>query len=267
MVWGEGGGDGAAVAAAEWQDPGPWEFWAVCRVLASFHGRPRRGGGTADPGWGATDCVVGTILSQCTTDRVSHRVFRRLQAAFPGGWEAVMRAPEAEVARELHEGGQNKIKARFIQGLLRTVYEERSHCSLDNLRDLAPEDARRELLRFPGVGCKTASCVLVYSLGLPDFPVDTHVFQLARALGWVPPGASRDAAYARLNACVPAELCYDLHVLLQEHGKAFGHAPSLVRPDLREAVGRLAAEGRDPRAEYLRLPCQTLGDSVSHVRR
>ena len=263
----EGGDAEAAPGGREWPRPEPWELWAACRVLAGFHGRPRRGGGSADPSWGATDCVVGTVLSQCTTDRVSHRVFKRLRAAFPGGWESVMRAPEAEVAGALREGGQSNMKARFIQGLLRTVFTERGHCSLDYLRDLPAEDARRELLRFPGVGPKTAACVLVYALHLPDFPVDTHVLQLAVGLGWVPPGTSREAAYEHLAARVPPQLCYDLHVLLQEHGKAFGHGASGAVPDLRAAMEQLRREGRDPRAEYLGLPARTVGESVSHVRR
>ena len=178
-----------------------------------------------------------------------------------------MRAPEVKVAHALHEGGQSNVKARFIQGLLRTVYAERGHCSLDYLRDLPAEDARRELLRFPGIGPKTASCVLVYALHLPDFPVDTHVLKLALRLGWVPPGTSREAAYRHLSARVPPQLCYDLHVLLQEHGKAFGHGASGAHPDLPAAMEQLRHEGRDPRAEYLRLPARTIGESVSHVRR
>ena len=92
---------------------------------------------------------------------------------------------------------------------------------------------KAELSRFKGVGAKTISCLLMVCLRRADFPVDTHVWKVAIALGWVPRSASRDETYTHLNAIVPAEIKYPLHVMLVEYGKQQKNDVALLRQHCR----------------------------------
>ena len=103
--------------------------------------------------------------------------------------------------------------------MLDTIVRERGECSLEYLWDLSTEDVKKELGRFKGIGPKTMSCVLMFCLQRPEFPVDTHVWKIAKTLKWVPPSASREDTYLHLNSRVPDAAKYDLHVLLVDHGK------------------------------------------------
>ena len=94
--------------------------------------------------------------------------------------------------------------------------------------------SRAELCRFKGVGPKTASCVMLFELQRQDFPVDTHVWKIAIALGWVPKSASRDQTYEHLNEIVPDEIKYELHVLLVRHGKDYRNEVKVLRAAVRE---------------------------------
>jgi endonuclease-3 len=69
------------------------------------------------------------------------------------------------------------------------------------------------------VGPKTAACVLLFSMGRPAFPVDTHVHRVTARLGWIPPGATAERAHQLLGPRVPAGIRYDLHVGLVTHGR------------------------------------------------
>merc|ERR1712216_1115917 len=101
--------------------------------------------------------------------------------------------------------------------------------TLEHLRLLPDEEIKQYLSRFKGVGPKTVACVLMFALGRHEFPVDTHVWQLAQSLGWVSGKAGREQTYDHLNAIVPGHLKLDLHVLLVEHGKRDGHAATLLK--------------------------------------
>jgi endonuclease-3 len=164
------------------------------------------------------DGLVATILSQNTSDVNSGRAFRSLKEAFPT-WEEVRTADPLELADSIRSGGLAETKAARIQSLLQAVHEERGETSLEHLREWSSDEIRAYLSRFPGVGPKTASCLLLFTLGRADFPVDTHVWRIARRLGWLPDNASREATYETLNALVPDDLKYSLHVLLIHHGR------------------------------------------------
>ena len=97
--------------------------------------------------------------------------------------------------------------------------EEEGLISLEHLRLLPTDEVKRYLTSFKGVGPKTVSCVLMFTLGRAEFPVDTHVWHIAKKLRWVPPAATRETTYEHLNRRVPDDLKYDLHVLLVDHGK------------------------------------------------
>ena len=164
------------------------------------------------------DALVGTVLSQNTTDVNSRRAFASLKDAFPT-WEEVHAAPASELEESIRQGGLAATKSKRIKAILDALIEERGELSLEHLRDLSDDDVKTALRRFNGVGAKTVSCVLLFCLGRADFPVDTHVWKIALALNWVPNAADRDGTYAHLNRRVPAAIKYEMHVLLVEHGK------------------------------------------------
>ena len=165
------------------------------------------------------DGVVSTMLSQNTTNANSTRAFANLKKTFPT-WQKVLdlKTPE-KLEKAIHCGGLAKIKANRILNLCRTLQEERGSPSLEYLRDWSNEEIQKDLIRFPGLGKKTISCVLLFTLGREEFPVDTHVYRIAKQIKWIPSGFSRDDAYEFLNNVVPPPLKLNLHCLLIAHGR------------------------------------------------
>ncbi|KAI5862238.1 DNA glycosylase [Durotheca rogersii] len=248
-------------------------------VLVSIHGaRVRPAGAAAAPtdraGCGESpsvlDALVRTILSQNTSNSNSARAKLDMDEVYgPGGgdesaeqarWRAVAEGGAAKLERAIARGGLGGVKSRAIVDILRQVEARYGTYSLDHLlqravgagvgaEDYDDEAAMRELISFRGVGPKTASCVLLFCAGRDSFAVDTHVHRITGQLGWRPAGASRDEAFAHLDARVPPRLKYALHVLLVEHGRACDECRaggrSRGRCALRRAFpgGRMAAEG------------------------
>jgi endonuclease-3 len=165
------------------------------------------------------DGVVSTMLSQNTTSANSTRAFANLKKAFPT-WDKVvkLKAP-TKLEEAIHCGGLAKIKAQRIMNICQTLQGERGSPSLEYLRDWSIPQIQQELMRFPGLGNKTVSCVLLFTLGREEFPVDTHVYRISKQLNWIPASYSRDNAYDYLNAEVPPPLKMDLHCLLIDHGR------------------------------------------------
>jgi len=180
------------------------------------------------------DALVGTILSQNTTDVNSQRAFSSLKAAFPT-WEEVLAAPSAEIEEAIRSGGLAATKTERIKAILQTLRDERGEISLEHLRAMDDATVKAALKKYKGVGDKTISCVLLFCLMRADFPVDTHVWKIALALKWVPSGADRDGTYAHLNRIVPDDIKYALHVLLVAHGKAYKNDVKVLREALRQA--------------------------------
>jgi endonuclease III len=193
--------------------PGPADAAAVHRRLRAEQGRfvPK-------PVLPALDEVVATVLSQHTSDLNSERAFARLKEIFPS-WEQVADAPAEEVADAIRRGGIADQKARRIKQILAVVEEREGRVSLDRLDELDDAAATAYLESLPGVGPKTAACVLTFSLGRAAFPVDTHVHRIAIRLGWIPAKTTADAAHRLLAGIVPAPIRYDLHVALVTHGR------------------------------------------------
>jgi len=192
------------------------------------------------PGWepdgDALGGLVATVLSQHTSDVNSAQAYARLVAAFPT-WEAVRDAPTAAVAEAIRPGGLAGIKAGRIQHILRVLTErlDGAPLSLGHLDTLPAADALAYLRSLPGVGPKTAACVLLFSLGKPAFPVDTHVHRVARRLGWIGPRVSAEAAHETLARAIPAERHHTLHVDLIRLGREICHTrgPECQRCPLR----------------------------------
>ena len=181
-------------------------------LAAAYSPRPYR------PHRDAVSELVLTILSQNTSDTNSGRAFQQLMDAF-GTWEAIASAPVDAIAEAIRSGGLADIKAPRIRNALRAIYEARGEYSLDFLADLPLEEARAWLTALDGVGPKTAACVLLFSLGMPAMPVDTHVHRVSRRLGLVPRRASPLKVQEILEALIPAEDIYPFHLQLIAHGR------------------------------------------------
>lgn len=164
------------------------------------------------------DQVVSTVLSQHTSDVNSGRAFARLKARFPD-WEQAAHAPAGEIEDAIRCGGLARQKARHIKAILAAVGEREGRVDLGRLHGLDDAAAERYLTSLPGVGVKTAACVLAFSMGRAAFPVDTHVHRVVTRLGWIPAGVTAEKAYRLLAARVPADIRYDLHLALIRHGR------------------------------------------------
>ena len=167
--------------------------------------------------------LVLTILSQNTSDSNSGRAFARLLEAFPS-WDAVIDAPLPELIAAIQPGGLAPTKAPRIQAALRDVRERAGGFDLRFLADLPVEDARAWLRELHGVGPKTVACVLLFALGRPAMPVDTHVFRVAARLRLIPPRAGRAAmtpekAHELLERAVAPGDFYAFHIGLVKHGR------------------------------------------------
>lgn len=180
--------------------------------------RAEQGEFTPKPGLPVIDQVVATVLSQHTSDRNSERAFAQLKEAFPT-WEQVADAPVDQVADAIRCGGIADQKARRIQQILAAIEEREGGIKLDRLLSLDDSAVEAYLRSLPGVGPKTAACVLVFSMGRPAFPVDTHVHRIVTRLGWIPPKTTAEKAYQQLTPRIPASIRYDLHVALITHGR------------------------------------------------
>ncbi|HEY9524273.1 MAG TPA: endonuclease III [Thermopolyspora sp.] len=169
------------------------------------------------------DQVVATVLSQHTSDRNSERAFTQLKTRFPK-WEQVADAPVEDVADAIRCGGIANQKARRIQQILTAIEEREGSIDLDRLHDLDDETVESYLTSLPGVGPKTAACVLVFSMGRPAFPIDTHVHRVTTRLGWIPPNTTAEKAYRLLAPRVPPDIRYELHLALIAHGRTICQA-------------------------------------------
>ncbi|HOT92743.1 MAG TPA: endonuclease III [Anaerolineae bacterium] len=167
--------------------------------------------------------LVNTILSQNTNDRNRDIAFARLRTQFPT-WEAVRDAPPEAIIEAIRPAGLAPSKGPHIQAALRQITAERGTLSLDFLATLPLEEARQWLLRLNGVGPKTAAIVLLFALGRPTFPVDTHIHRVTRRLGLIPEHTSREKAHGLLEMLVPPELYWSLHLNLIAHGRQVCHA-------------------------------------------
>jgi endonuclease-3 len=162
--------------------------------------------------------LIQTILSQNTSDANSNRAFESLSASFDS-WEDIAEASVTEIAASIKSGGLGVIKAKRIKEALGEIERKRGRLELNFLNQLPLDKARDWLKNLPGVGSKTANCVLLFSLGRPALPVDTHVFRVAKRLRLINPRVSAEQAHTLLEKVVPSDKVYDFHMLLIEHGR------------------------------------------------
>ncbi len=162
--------------------------------------------------------LISAILSQNTSDVNRDQAWRRLKERF-STWEDVLAADTVEIAEAIRPGGLADIKAPRILEILRTIKRERGELTLDFLAEMEVDEAKRWLISLNGVGPKTAAIVLLFALGKPAFPVDTHVHRVSRRLGLIGPKTSREQAHEILEALLPPEIYYTFHLNLIAHGR------------------------------------------------
>ncbi len=169
------------------------------------------------------DELVSTILSQNTNDTNRDRAYRALRDKFPT-WEAVRDAPTQAVIDAIRTAGLANQKGPRIQAVLRQITAEVGSLNLDFLRGLPPDEARQWLLKFHGVGPKTAAIVLQFSLDKPAFPVDTHIYRVTGRLGLRPDKMSVEQAHEHLAKLLPPEAYYPAHLNFIRLGREICHA-------------------------------------------
>ena len=175
-----------------------------------------------EPQWRAhmppLDELISTILSQNTNDVNRDRAYQRLRERFPR-WNQVRDAPLEQVVEAIRPAGLANQKGPRIQKALRQITIERGELTLDFLADVPLKEARDWLLRMDGVGPKTAAIVLLFSLGRPAFPVDTHVHRVSKRLGLIGTKVSAEKAHAILKDLIPSDWYYALHLNFIRHGR------------------------------------------------
>ena len=209
---------GAVPAVATWTPPTRRRVRAVRDRLRVVYGIPRM----APHGDPLAELVL-TVLSQSTNDRNRDVAYLRLRACLPT-WEAVRDAPVEAVEEAIRPGGISRVKSRRIQSILRAVSEPAGELSLDWLARAPLEEARAYLTELPGVGRKTAACVLLFAYGRHEVPVDTHVSRVGTRLGLLRAGAPFPELHDQMLALTPPGEELELHVNLLRHGRRTCHA-------------------------------------------
>jgi endonuclease III len=215
------------MAGSDWKPPPPRRLRDVLARLRREYGRPstRIHGAPIDE-------LVLTVLSQNTNDRNRDVAYERLRERFPS-WEAVRDAPTAEIEEAIRPGGLAVTKAPRIQRILQAISESgaqgggaQGSMDLAWLDEASLAEARDYLCALPGVGRKTAACVLLFSYGRHDVPVDTHVHRVGTRLGLFRPGASLDECHDEMLRLSAKEDPVESHVALIRHGRRICHARS-----------------------------------------
>jgi endonuclease III len=213
-----------AVAACAFKPPSRARVTRIRDRLRAVYGVPL----IAPHGHPIAELVL-TVLSQSTNDRNRDVAYMRLRERLPS-WEEVMHAPVAEVEEAIRPGGISRVKSARIQAILRAIAEDprdpAGALSLDWLPRVPLGEARDYLMALPGVGRKTAACVLLFAYGLREVPVDTHVSRVGTRLGLLRAGASFKELHDQMLALTPPGEELELHVNLLRHGRRTCHARS-----------------------------------------
>jgi endonuclease-3 len=200
---------------ADWKAPTRARIARIRTRLADVYGVP-----FAEPhGDGLAELVL-TVLSQSTNDRNRDVAFLRLRERFPS-WEAVRGAPLEEIEEAIRPGGISKVKSARIQAILEAIGDP---LDLGWMRGAPVPESQAYLCSLPGVGRKTAACVLLFSFGLRDVPVDTHVSRVGTRLGLLRPKAPFEELHDAMLALTPPGAELELHVNLLRHGRRTCHS-------------------------------------------
>jgi endonuclease III len=216
----------------DWKPATRRRLRAIRDRLRAEYGRP-----VLEPHRAPLDELILTVLSQNTNDRNRDVAYGRLRERFET-WDEVREAPVEEIEDAIRPGGLAPTKAVRIHEILQAFDD-----GLDWLEEAPVEEARAWLESLPGVGRKTAACVLLFSFGRPEVPVDTHVYRVGTRLGLFRPGASFDEAHDELLRLTDPDDAYEIHMLLIRHGRrtCVARAPRCAECPLR----RMCPYGRE----------------------
>ena len=189
-------------------------------ALDDAYGRP-----ALSPRYPPVDELVFTVLSQNTADVNTERTFAALKARFPD-WSAARDASAEEIEETIALGGLAHTKAPRIKRILAAISAPGGAPDLGVLGEMTDAEAQDYLVRLPGVGPKTAACVLMFSFNMPIFPVDTHIHRIAIRLGLVPPESSAADVQRILTPMIAPRDRYAMHILLIAHGRKTCRAQS-----------------------------------------
>jgi endonuclease-3 len=203
------------LSRADWRAPARERVARIRARLADVYGVP-----VAGPHGHPIAELVLTVLSQSTNDRNRDVAYLRLRERFPV-WEAVRDAPNEEIEEAIRPGGISKVKSVRIQAILAAIGDP---LGLDWLAEAPVEEGQRYLCSLPGVGRKTAACVLLFAFGLRDVPVDTHVSRVGTRLALLRPKAPFEELHDAMLALTPRGAELELHVNLLRHGRRTCHA-------------------------------------------
>jgi endonuclease-3 len=203
------------VPRAGWSRPPARRARAIRERLRSVYGIP-----VMAPHEDPLAELVLTVLSQSTNDRNRDVAFLRLRERWPS-WGAVRDAPVAEIEEAIRPGGISKVKSARIKAILEAIGED---LDLSWMASAPIAESQAYLCALPGVGRKTAACVLLFAYGLRDVPVDTHVSRVGMRLRLLRPGAPFEELHDELLAITPPGAELELHVNLLRHGRRTCHA-------------------------------------------
>jgi endonuclease-3 len=205
---------------------------AVRDRLRLVYGIPR-----AEPHGHPIAELILTVLSQSTNDRNRDVAYLALRERWPSSWEAIRGAPVDEIEEAIRPGGISKVKSARIKSILRAISSTApgGELSLDWLASLSVPSAQEYLTSLPGVGRKTAACVLLFALGMRDVPVDTHVSRVGTRLELFRAGAPFVELHDTMLAITPPGEELEFHMNLLRHGRRTCHSQ---RPACRECALR-----------------------------
>jgi endonuclease III len=209
---------GATIPPAQWRRPIRRRVTAIRERLREVYGVP-----IMAPHEQPLDELILTVLSQSTNDRNRDIAYERLRERFPS-WEGVLHAPVEEVEEAIRPGGISKVKSARIQAILQAIDASEHGLDLGWLRDVSVAEGQAFLTSLPGVGRKTAACVLLFAFGSRDVPVDTHVSRVGMRLHLLRPGAPFEELHDEMLAITAPGEELELHVNLLRHGRRTCHA-------------------------------------------
>jgi endonuclease-3 len=185
----------------------------ILQNLKAVYGVP-----VLEPNLDPLDVLIETILSQSTTNANSSRAFENLKRRFPN-WELARRARVSSIETAIRSGGLARQKSKRIKELLNKIYKRRACLDLSFLNSTPLEEAKEFLAGFKGVGPKTVACTLLFASNRAVFPIDTHIFRIARRLGLISEKCSDQEAHRMMGGLIPRKRYYEAHINLIRLGR------------------------------------------------
>jgi endonuclease-3 len=185
----------------------------IVQNLRAVYGEPQ-----SEAGLDPLDVLIETILSQSTSNINSGRAFENLKKRFPT-WDQARRARVTSIEAAIRSGGLARQKSVRIKNLLNEIYQQRGSLDLSFLRSVPLDEARKFLASFKGIGPKTVACTLLFACNRPVFPIDTHIFRIARRLAVIPERCSDAQAHEIMERMIPSGRYLEVHINLIRHGR------------------------------------------------